>query len=165
DIIRGSTDTEHLFAVFVGELARLGTQSAPDGAAGARALAIALSRALAKVTALVREHGGGEPSFLNVAVSDGVRGAVTRFTDHPTAGPESLYMHLDELYEPAGRQFFPSREGDEGPSVLVSSERLTDDERWRAVPPNHLVMFDRWTPPVTVPLEADGSWADAGAGG
>jgi len=168
NVIRGSTDTEHLFAVFVDELRRLGppaTTGYPDGGDGTRVLAAALSNAIAKVIALVREYGGGEPSFLNLAVSDGGRVAVSRFADHASVDPESLYLLADELYEPAGRLFAPSREGDEGPSVLVSSERLTEDERWRVVPPNSLVMFDRWTPPVTVPLEADGSWKEAGAGG
>jgi hypothetical protein len=41
----------------------------------------------------------------------------------------------------------------------VSSERLTDQARWHAVPPNSLVMFDRWTPPEIVSLGDDGSWA------
>ena len=154
DVVRGSTDTEHFFAVFVDELLRDGaseTEPVYDGGAAARALGAALSRALARVTAAVRQIGG-EPSFLNVAVSDGARAAVTRFTDHPREGPESLYLLAEELYEPAGRRFQRSREGDEGPSVVVSSERLTEDERWTVVPPNSLVTFDRWTPPVISPL-------------
>jgi predicted glutamine amidotransferase len=163
DVVRGSTDTEHLFAVFVDELLKdrpAEMEDGPDGGARARVMGSALARALARVTAVVRQLGG-ESSFLNVAVSDGARAAVARFTDHPEEGPESLYMLADELYEPAGRRFQPSREGDEGPSVVVSSERLTDDGRWRAVPPNSLVMFDRWTAPVIVPLAPDGSWGAA----
>jgi len=154
DLVRGSTDTEHLFAVFVDELQRGGGHDAggePDDGEGARLLGAALSRAVAKVTALVGAGGGG-PSFLNLAVSDGWRAAVTRFTDHPQERPESLYLLMDELYEPAGRRFSPSRVDDEGPSVLVSSERLTDDRRWTAVPANSLVVFDRWTPPDISPL-------------
>jgi predicted glutamine amidotransferase len=163
-LVRGSTDTEHLFAVFIDELGRdagADTENEPDGGVGARRLGAALARALSKITAFIEAEGGGEPSFLNVAVTDGSRAAVARFTDHSTEKPESLYILADELYEPAGRQFHPSRVGDEGPSVVVSSERLTDDERWSPVPANTLLMVDRWTAPVLVPLGRDGSWADA----
>jgi predicted glutamine amidotransferase len=162
DVVRGSTDTEHLFAVFVDELVRLGSIPSgheSDAGAGVRLLGAALARALARVIALVRALGDGEPSFLNLAVSDGWRAAVTRFTDHPQEQPESLYLLTEELYEPAGRRFADTRKGDEGQSILVSSERLTDQARWHAVPPNSLVMFDRWTPPEIVSLGDDGSWA------
>ena len=39
---------------------------------------------------------------------------------------------------------------------MISSERLTDDEGWREVPPNSLVIFDRWTEARTVHLSAEG---------
>jgi predicted glutamine amidotransferase len=157
-LIRGTTDTEHLFATFVDELRREGSGEVdpePDGGRGAVALAEALARAIARVTALVREVGGASSS-LNVAVSDGHRAAVSRFSDRADVAPESLYILKDELYEPAGRHFRPSRAGDEGPSVVVSSERLTDDDEWREVPRNSLVMFDRWTEPRTVHLSTEG---------
>jgi predicted glutamine amidotransferase len=162
DLVRGSTDTEHLFAVFIDELLQdpPSTEYGSDGGEGARLLGSALARALARVTAVVREANGAA-SFLNVAVSDGARAAVARFTDDPGEKPESLYLLADELYEPAGRRFQHLRKDDEGPSVVVSSERLTEDERWHTVPANSLVMFDRWTAPVIVPLAPDGSWGAA----
>jgi glutamine amidotransferase len=157
-VIRGSTDTEALFATFVDELRRAGAEELgdePDGGAGSLAVGEALSRALVRVIELVREVGGTSSS-LNVAVSDGQRAAVSRFTDRADVQPESLYILEDELYEPAGRHFRPSRAGDEGPSVVISSERLTTDEGWREVPANSLVMFDRWTEPRMVRFAADG---------
>jgi glutamine amidotransferase len=157
-LIRGSTDTEHVFATFMDELRRdreeeLGDE--PDDGAGAAVMGRALGRTIARVITLVREVGG-PASSLNLAVSDGQRAVVSRFTDRTDVRPESLYILKDELYEPAGRHFTRRRVGDEGPSVVVSSERLTDDEGWREVPPNSLVMFDRWTEPRAVRLSTEG---------
>ncbi len=152
DIVRGSTDTEHLFAVFVDELLESGD---PDG--GAEVLAEHLARAISRVLALVAASGDGAPSFLNVAVSDGSHAAVTRFTDHPSEAPESLYVHDGELYEPAGRRFRQKRAEDQGRAVLVSSERLTDDARWRTVPANSMVVLDRWSEPRIFSMARDGA--------
>jgi glutamine amidotransferase len=160
DVVRGSTDTEHLFAVFVDELERGGDvlhKDRPDGGAGAHALAEALARSMARVLDLVEREGDGEPSFLNVAVSDGWRAAVARFANAPDEGPESLHMLTPELYEPAGRRFAEHREGDEGPSIVVSSERLTDDPRWTTVPANSMLVCDRWNAPRVLPLGIDAS--------
>jgi len=40
--------------------------------------------------------------------------------------------------------------------VVVSSERLTGDSKWRAVPPNHIVAFARGEVPRLFPLSSDG---------
>lgn len=148
DVVRGSTDTEHLFATFVDEV--VGSPS--DDSDPALDLARRLTRALTRVLDLVREHGGGAPSFLNVAVSDGEHAAATRFTDDTEEEPESLYVLRGEHYEPVARRFEHRRVEDEGEPVLVSSERLTDDPRWEIVPANHVVVIDRWKGARVLPL-------------
>lgn len=158
-VARGSTDTEHLFALFIDEIVRSGAVGpagahVSDGAAG---LARWLGGALKRVLALVAERGGGEASFLNVAVSDGRYVAVTRFADHADEQPESLHLLEGELYEPAGRRFTQKREDDEGRAQVVSSERLTDDDRWRPVPSNSMVVLDRAAPPRVLPMGLDGT--------
>ncbi|MDH5761236.1 MAG: class II glutamine amidotransferase [Gemmatimonadota bacterium] len=160
DVVKGSTDTEHLFAVFVDEIIRNGCPVDPGGTEahdgwGALELGQRLSGALARVLDAVREHGDGKPSFLNVAVSDGRHVAVSRFTDDPGEEPESLYLLRGEMYEPAGRRF-QRRADDEGEAMVVSSERLTDDDRWEVVPPNSLLVLDRWAAPRTFGLDVGG---------
>ena len=158
DIVMGGTDTEHLFALFVDELERDGgTAAQARDTDRPLALARTLSRAIGRVLALVRSHGGDDASYLNVALSDGSAAVVTRFTDHPEYLPESLYKLEGELYEPAARSFPQRRSDDEGTPIVVSSERLTEDARWRAVPPNSMLVLDRWAPPRTFLLDADGS--------
>jgi glutamine amidotransferase len=135
-IVRGSTDTEHVFALFVDELLKNGGDDP-----GSR-MAECLNRAVWRAIDLVREFGDGEPSFLNVAVSDGDRAAVCRFTNSPDKPAESLYYNSRVLYEPA----FPGqgrRAHERSRAVVVSSERLTNDEAWVEVPPNQLVGVDR----------------------
>jgi len=150
DVVKGSTDTEHLFAVFVDELVRNGRpvdSGAPTDGAGARELADRLVAAMRRVLALAHAEGSGASSFLNVAVSDGRHAAVSRFTDDTTEGAETLYYLHGELYEPTGRSFPERRRGDEGEAVVVSSERLTDDPRWQAVLPGTVLALDRHAPP------------------
>ena len=135
-LVNGSTDTEHLFALFVDELLKNG------GTHPGEQLAECLNRAVWRVMDLVNQHGGGAASFLNLAVSDGDRAAVCRFTNSTERAAESLYYIPDLLYEPAfaghGR-----RAKERSRAVVISSERLTEDEGWQAVPSNHMVGVDR----------------------
>ncbi len=166
NVPRGSTDTEHLFAVFVDELLRSGCPVDPgagptsDGI-GALELARRLSAAIARVLDLVEEHGDGESSFLNVAVADGSHVAVCRFDTDPEEQPESLYLFHGEMYEPAGRRFPDRRPEDEGEAMVVSSERLTGDPGWMAVPPNSMLVLDRHAPARVLPMDDRGRLADA----
>ncbi len=166
NILKGSTDTEHLFALFVDEIIRKGCSVDPgmgdatDGE-GAMELARRLSGAIARVVALVDEHGDGEPSFLNVAVADGRHVAVCRFDTDPDESPDSLYLLHGEMYEPAGRRFPDRREEDEGEAMVVSSERLTGDPRWQVVAPASMVVLDRHAPPRILPMDAGGRLVEA----
>ncbi|HSG07890.1 MAG TPA: class II glutamine amidotransferase [Longimicrobiales bacterium] len=161
NVVRGSTDTEHLFAVFVDEIVRNGCPVDPgatEGSDGQGALELAqrLSAAISRVLDLVHALGNGASSFLNVAVSDGKHVAVCRFADDHDEQPETLYLLHGELYEPAGRRFVQRRADDEGEAMVVSSERLTSDARWSPVPANHMVVLDRHAPPRLLPMDARG---------
>lgn len=161
DVVKGSTDTEHLFAVFVDEIVRNGRPVDAGGTdastgTGAHELALRLVTALRRVLAMVRDAGEGESSFLNVAVSDGRHAAACRFTDDPSVHAETLYYLHGEMYEPAGRRFIPHRREDEvGEQVVVSSERLTDDARWQVVEPGTVLALDRHAPPQMIRLDRE----------
>jgi len=131
-IIQGSTDSEHLFAVFMDEMAGANAEDP-------QALAQALNRAVWRVIGLVEEVGGGHPSYLNLAVTDGRRAAACRFTSDAGRPPESLYLIEREIYRPVSEGSPGRRHGEHSTSFVISSERLTDDAGWHAVEPNHLV--------------------------
>jgi len=113
------------------------------------------------VLAVVKAHGEGAPSALNVAVSDGVHAAVSRFTSNPKAPPDSLYTLHDHIYTTTSQEFRERKAEEAGEAVVVSSERLTGDSKWRAVPPNHIVAFARGEAPRLYPLTAEGLLAAA----
>ena len=133
--IEGSTDSEHAFALFLDEI---GHRPARDG----EELLLALERTFARLIALSREHGGGEPSYLNLAVTDGVHSAVTRYTNEEGYDGESLYLDRGRRYVCEGGMCRMVSADDAGGAVIVSSERLSDDPGWEAVPRNHAVLSD-----------------------
>ncbi|MFN7591128.1 MAG: class II glutamine amidotransferase [Planctomycetota bacterium] len=135
DGIHGSTDSEHLFALVVDELHRRGTYER----GGVQAMAEALVAAIARVQELLRIVGVREPSFLNVAMSDGHEAVACRFTTLADYDGESLWLHTGRLYVCVNgqcRMLAPDRGRG---CVLVSSEPLSDDDGWDAIPRNHLV--------------------------
>lgn len=155
NVVRGSTDTEHLFAVFVDELLRAGDPAAaPDPV---RALAERLGATIGRVLEAVRDAGEGAPSSLNVAVADGERAAVSRYSD---GKPDSLYWMQGELYAPTAKEFPQRRDGELDEAYIVSSERLTEHPAWRAVPPNHIVAFTRGVPARLYAMSREGGLAE-----
>jgi glutamine amidotransferase len=140
--VYGSTDSEHFFALFIDSLL---AEHEPDP--GLR-MARSLARTISRVLALVSSAGNGSPSYLNVAISDGQRAVVSRFTDADDEAPESLYYFTGELYP----TILASGKDARGAShaVTVSSERLTDDPGWIAVPAGQIIILRRDRPPEFV---------------
>lgn len=136
DVIRGSTDSEHLFAAFMDNL--MGSNLEDE-----HALARCLNAAVWKVLALVDELGGSHPSYLNLAITDGDRAAACRFANDQGRLPESLYVIERELYQPTWRGSPGRRKDERSTSFVVSSERLTDDPAWHVVEPNHMISLAR----------------------
>lgn len=139
NLIQGSTDTEHLFAVLVDELMQ--DRDPQD------ALPRCLHRAVRRVLDLVRTYGDGTPSNLNLAVADGDRAVVCRYTDAPDRPPETLYYLGHELYAPAAGATARRRQRETSPAFIVASERLTENHDWKAVPRNHMIALDRVATP------------------
>jgi glutamine amidotransferase len=128
DNVYGSTDSEHVFALVIDEMLR-----APSWIDESARMAMALQSAIVRVVDAVEKSGDGEPSYLNCAFSDGRNAVVSRFSNDPNETPESLYYYSGAIY--------PSLDGHVARSVIVSSERLTEDPAWREIPPNHMVIL------------------------
>lgn len=132
--IEGSTDSEHVFAMFMDEY-----RAAPEQSPVER-MAEALTRTIQKVVELTRRAGIKEPSHLNLAVSDGSRAVVSRFSSGGQALAPSLHFHFGKRYicEGAKSQMVSPDEG--RGAILVCSEPLSDDPGWLTVPNNSLVV-------------------------
>lgn len=149
-IVRGTTDSEHLFALFIDELARTGASDATE------AMVAALTNAVARALQLAREHGGGEHSYLNLIVCDGERAIALRHTTEVPHGAESLYVHQGRHYECEGgvcRMVDPS---DDLGAVIVSSEKLSDDPGWEPTPVNHMIVIEQRRVARVAPLAFSG---------
>ena len=133
DSIRGNTDSEHLFALF---LDALGRQSA--SLTRLAAMAAALREAVQTAVALT-DTPDGPRSYFNIVVSDERHAVGCRATTDLPERAESLHIHTGAVYKViAGvcRMVAPT---DGRGAVILSSEELSDDPGWKKVPPNHLV--------------------------
>lgn len=158
--IRGSTDSEHLFGVFLDEAFSREPHEHADRAA---ALGECLEAALRRVLSLVNRAKSALPapagtddddSWINAAVSDGTCSAAVRFT---SAGdePSSLYVHSGRRYvcdEGVCRLVEP---GAGESSAIIASEKLSADPGWQRVPRNHLVLVRDDGTVVTRPLSLE----------
>ncbi len=132
--IRGTTDSEHLFALF------LDRYHASTESHDAPRMAVALRATIRQIVELTRGGEGADESFLNIAVADGRCAVVSHYTTDPERRADSLYVSHGKRYSCDGgvcRMLDPAQ--DRG-AVLVSSERLSEEPGWEPVPVNHLVV-------------------------
>jgi predicted glutamine amidotransferase len=146
--IKGSTDSEHLFAVFLDEIRETNHAAAPDRA---NVMARALERAIHRIVAIVnqaKDHlprppgvaEGEDHCYINCAVSDGSCAVACRFTTD-TDEPSSLYVHTGRRYiceDGLCRMVAPEKGHG---AVIVASEKLSSDPGWQKVPRDHLVII------------------------
>jgi len=157
--IRGSTDSEHLFAWFCDCLAERRMEAAPgsrddapaDSTAVAKAgaelepmsesMAAAMRATIADQERLKREAGIEERSLLNLVVSDGREAVITRYITGGGDGAETLYVHAGGRFvcEQGVCRLLDRTAAERG--LLVASEPLSDDPGWEAVPVNHLLLI------------------------
>lgn len=133
-MIEGTTDSEHVFALFLEELLRN-----PHGDP-VRRMAAAVSGAIRAVLGLCEEAGVLAPSYLNLAVADGERAIVCRYTNGAESTAPSLHLHTGKTYVCRDGVCEMADAGAGGHAVIVASEPLSEDPGWSVVPPNHMVV-------------------------
>ena len=137
DMIHGTTDSEHAFALFLNNL------RTPFGETDAVEMRRALVETIARLNELTQGAGITEPSFYNFAVTDGSTTIVSRYSSGEKIEGASLHYSRGRQFEclPDGVCDMHSvEENQRAAAVIVSSERLTDDASdWERVPDNHTV--------------------------
>ncbi|NOY93603.1 MAG: class II glutamine amidotransferase [Deltaproteobacteria bacterium] len=136
--VAGSTDSEVLFAMFRDEYEQT------VGAASGRMLE-ALERTIAWVRGLYCDHDSSEPLLLNLAVTDGEVMVATRYITGDEERAVSLHVHEGCRYEcvDGDCHMVDSVDDEDCPTaVVIASEPLSHDSRWRDVPINHAVVVD-----------------------
>jgi len=128
DIIQGSTDSETVFAIFLDEIRdRRSGDAARD-----------MADALAATALRVVDVADSEPSYLNLCVTDGRRLAATRFSTDAKGETSSLYFHQGSRYVCEGDTCRMIDPGDDKPTAIIASERLSDDPGWQQFPVGHV---------------------------
>ncbi len=136
-MIRGSTDSEHFFALFCDE-ARNQPRATP-----LERIRRGLVGAIARVEALRRKCGVHHSALLNVVVADGRRAVVSRYVSEPDReNANSLYVNAGRRYVCEDGVCRMLDAGRETRSVVVVSEPLGEGPGWREVPVNHLAVID-----------------------
>jgi len=131
DWIKGSTDSEHIFALYIDHyLACEGKQD------GAERLESALRATLETLAELRAELPEAADAYLNLAITNGRTAVATRVA---SAGdePESLYVIGGRQYDCVDGVCV-MRPGSSN-AVLVASEPLSADEGWTKVETNQMV--------------------------
>ncbi|MCV6604710.1 MAG: class II glutamine amidotransferase [Porticoccaceae bacterium] len=133
-VIKGTTDSEFLFALFLDNYWTLGNQTEP-----LQRLQQALSATIEQAATLCNQHRYGT-STLNLVVADGSRAVASRFTDGTPEEANSLYVQSGGSYC-CNDGYCSMEQADEQQhrSVIITSEGLNDDPQWQRVPVNHLV--------------------------
>jgi ergothioneine biosynthesis protein EgtC len=135
--IRGTTDSEHFFALLCDELA-----AGPAHATSAQ-MADALRRAIRRVLAMVSRHAPDEHIYLNAVLTDGNAAVACRYTTDRQENADTLYTNSGRRYicdDGVCRMLDPGEQN--GSAVMVSSEPLSSDTGWSPVAINHLIRIE-----------------------
>ena len=122
--IDGSTDSELLFAMFLDEMEGDGADK--------------MAAALARVVQRTAKIAVGEPSYLNLCVTDGRQLACTRWSNDPDGHIATLYFHQGRRYVCEGDTCRMVEADSGNATAILASEPLSDDEGWEPVPVNHV---------------------------
>jgi glutamine amidotransferase len=133
--IRGTTDTEHVFALVVEHL------HGQDDTSCAQ-LADALTAAIRDLHALIDEHAPGTHTYLNFVLADGQHAVACRYSSDPNY-IDSLYVNAGSAYMCDGQRCWMEPEASDARAILVSSEPLNPGPRWQPVPRNHMALIDQ----------------------
>ncbi len=135
--IRGSTDSEHAFAVIQDHLG----EAAVD--ATTADLVDAVHSGLAYLESLKDDLGVGEKrTQANFVLTDGETLVATRYASPGDVPAQSLYVgRADGFHCHDGRFSAHEPEGD-GATIIASERLFRDDRVWTKVPRNHLVVVD-----------------------
>lgn len=148
--IRGTTDSEHAFAVVQD---RLGEAVVDPSVGDLRA---ALEDSLEYLEGLKHEHGDPTATtWANFCLSDGESIVATRYASPEDATAQSLYVGEAGSFVTDG-EFVGTPDPSDDDATVIASEPLFEDERvWRPVPRDHVVTVEPSGETSIEPLDID----------
>ncbi|KAG9411941.1 hypothetical protein AC1031_017579 [Aphanomyces cochlioides] len=139
-MIRGTTDSEHCFALFLTHLEELGPL---DQEFSGKDMRRAMGKTIRTINSLCHAAGVTEPSLLNFAVTDGDTLVATRYVNVASSAAASLYFSsgsrwIQSVERP--KEYIMQRHNKEEKVFVMASERLSNEPSdWLEVPKNSIV--------------------------
>lgn len=137
NLLRGSTDSEHLFALFASKY------ESNSGNSKLESMASALIDAIETVETMKMERGIETLSKLNLVLTDGELAVITRYVSPGQENPHSLYLHRGSSYDCVDGVCHMKNRSESGNTVLVASEPLSHDKGWTRITANSICLIDR----------------------
>ena len=135
DMILGTTDSEHLFALCLSELGeKRDNPSISD-------LCQAMIWAIKQVDFLLKKHKIEIPAQLNMVLSNGEQSIVSRYASDGEAN--SLFWHDGAQYTCIDGRCVMQEADLSQQAIIVSSEPLSTDIGWEEVPNLHILGIDK----------------------
>jgi predicted glutamine amidotransferase len=139
DAIQGSTDSEHMFGLFLNHI------EDPFGEVSCDDMVYALTKALDDLSDLLIDADVRQHSYLNLCVSNGSSIVAVRYTTNPDVQPASMYYAFGSKYnaEVEGCVVDPTPSGKRHACVLIASEPITARRSdWMKVERNCMMIVD-----------------------
>jgi predicted glutamine amidotransferase len=137
DAIHGSTDSEHLFGLFLNNL------EDPLGEVTTEEMVDAMFKMFEDFNRLLFEHDVREHSYLNICVTNGKALVATRYTTNPRVQPASLYYMFGKEYVATDQRCFMMPDEGEAEAVIIASEPFTSVKSdWIKVVRNSMIIVE-----------------------
>lgn len=137
DAVHGSTDSEHLFGLFLNQLEN------PTGDVTTEQMVDAMEGMFRDFDALLKEHEVKEHSYLNLCVSNGRSVVATRYTTNPRVQPASLYYLFGRKYICDDYRCYMEPDQGQSGAVIIASEPFTAVKSdWVKVARNSMIIVD-----------------------
>lgn len=152
--IRGQTDSEHVFALFM-QMVRDHPKTQVCERLDAVDLAECFQRTFDTLEAMLHQRGIFAAAAFNMMVTDGIGVVGTRYGTDPHQATPTLYYAVGSRFGAVDGHSTMIADGVPGQrAVLIASERLCDDDpSWVAIPPNHCIAVDQDREVVLLPMK------------
>ena len=139
DWIRGQTDSEYIFALFIQML----MEKNDLDKVGIEEMFEAINKTMTFLEELKQEKGIDEPSLYNLVITDGNIMLATRYSSHPKLASRTLYYAKGTRYNCNDGVCKMEHHHEKEKAILIVSEKLTQVENdWIPVPMNHAITVD-----------------------
>jgi glutamine amidotransferase len=137
DWIRGQTDSEHLFALFLENMRRKKVHRNSS-----EIMAEVLVATIKQIEKIKTVHKIRETSYINVCISDGDHIVAIRYVSNKREKAPTLYYSVGGKYVcKKGVCHLETPSSPKDNSILIVSEKLTANvEDWNQIPENHLLI-------------------------